>query len=99
MNIEKLQDGGALTLVLDGKLDTKTAPLLEAVLLPAFGEAKKIVLDFTKVPYVSSAGLRVLLLGQKQSVGKDVSMTITGVAPSIMEIFELIGFADVLNIG
>ena len=99
MNIEKLQEGEVLTLVLDGKLDTQTAPQLEAVLLPALDEAKKTVLDFTKVSYVSSAGLRVLLQGQKKSVRGNVSMTITGVAPSIMEIFELVGFADVLNIG
>ena len=98
MNIDKLQENGTLTFALDGKLDTKTAPQLEAVLLPAIDEAKKVVLDFTKLEYVSSAGLRVLLMGQKQSSAKGITMTIKGVSSQIMEIFEMIGFANVLNI-
>ena len=98
MNINKLQENGTLTFALDGKLDTKTAPQLQEVLMPAIDEAKKVVLDFTNLAYVSSAGLRVLLIGQKQAKAKDVTMTIKGVSSQIMEIFELIGFSNVLNI-
>ena len=98
MNINKLQENGTLTFALEGKLDTKTAPQLQEMLLPAIEESKKVVLDFTNLSYVASAGLRVLLMGQKQAKAKGITMTITGVSPQIMEIFELIGFANVLNI-
>ena len=67
MNITRTPDGGALVFELEGRLDTTTAPELQAVLIPAFGESKAITLDFSGIVYVSSAGLRVLLMAEKEA--------------------------------
>ena len=98
MTINKTQENGKLTFALGGRLDTTTAPQLDAALLPAFDEAKEIILDFTGLAYVSSAGLRVLLMGQKEAKKKSASMILTGVSEEIMEVFEMTGFADMLTI-
>ncbi len=98
MNISRVQEEGKLSLALEGRLDTTTAPQLQDVLLPAFDEAKEIALDFRKLAYVSSAGLRVLLMGQKESKRKGGAMTLTGVSEDVMEVFEMTGFADILTI-
>ena len=98
MTIDKSLENGMLTLALDGKLDTITAPQLQEVLLPAFDEAKEIRLDFSKLVYVSSAGLRVLLLGEKTAKAKGAPMTLTGVSEEVMEVFEITGFTDILYI-
>ena len=98
MIINKALADGELTFVLEGKLDTTTSPQLQDVLLPAFDEAGHIRLDFTKVAYVSSAGLRVLLMGQKTAKAKGASMTLSGISAEIMEIFEMTGFTGMLTI-
>ena len=98
MTIDKKQENKKLTLVLEGRLDTTTAPQLQDVLIPAFDETEDIALDFTKLAYVSSAGLRVLLMGQKTAKAKGASMTLSGVSAEIMEVFEMTGFADILQI-
>ncbi len=98
MTIDKKLENGKLTLALDGRLDTTTAPQLQEVLIPAFVESNDITLDFTKLAYVSSAGLRVLLMGQKEAKKRDSSMTLTGVSEEIMEVLEMTGFADMLTI-
>ena len=98
MTINKTQDGDKLTIALEGKLDTTTAPQLQDILIPAFDEAKDIILDFSALAYVSSAGLRVLLMGEKTAKAKGGSLTLTGVSPEIMEVFEMTHFADILNI-
>ncbi len=98
MTINKTQENDKLTLALEGRLDTTTAPQLQDVLIPAFDEAKEITLDFSALAYVSSAGLRVLLMGQKEAKKKGGSMTICGVSEEIMEVFEMTGFADMLTI-
>ena len=98
MTINKTQENGTLILGLEGRLDTTTAPQLQDVLIPAFDEAHDIKLDFAKLAYVSSAGLRVLLMGQKTAKAKGASMTLTGVSEEIMEVFEMTGFADMLTI-
>ncbi len=97
LNIEKTLNENAAVLTLEGRLDTITAPDLEEAigeLLPQLGE---LTLDFTKLEYISSAGLRVLLSAQKRIQGKG-SMRLIGVSSSIMEIFEVTGFADFLTI-
>ena len=99
MTIAKTQDNGKLTLALEGRLDTATAPQLQDVLIPAFDEVKEITLNFSELAYVSSAGLRVLLMGQKTAKEKDATMTLTNVSPEIQEIFEMTGFSDVLQLG
>ena len=98
MNIIKTQENGKLTIALEGRLDTTTAPQLESVIAPAFDEAGEITLDFTKLEYVSSAGLRVLLIGQKTAKAKGKSMTVSNVSEDIMEVLEMTGFTDMLTI-
>lgn len=87
-----------LTLVFEGRLDTTTASRFQSELLPAFDEAKEIKLDFAKVEYVSSAGLRVLLMGEKAARSRGAAMSLCGVSPEIMEVFQMTGFADFLTI-
>ena len=70
MTINKQQNGAALTLALEGRLDTTTAPQLEAELKASLNGAESLILDFSKLDYISSAGLRVLLSAHKQMAGK-----------------------------
>jgi len=98
MNINKTQDGEKTTLVLSGRLDTTTAPKLQESLIPEFDTANQVELDFTDLIYVSSAGLRVLLMGEKTAKAKGASMTLVGVSEEVMEVFEMTGFADMLTI-
>ena len=98
MTINKTLENGKLTLTLEGRLDTTTAPKLQEALIPAFDEAKEIALDFAGLAYVSSAGLRVLMTGQKTAKAKGASMTIRNVSQEIMEVFDMTGFADILTI-
>ena len=98
MEIKKIQDGIKVVLSLSGRLDTTHAPQLQGVLIPVFDEAQVVELDFTELEYVSSAGLRVLLLGEKTAKMKDVSMTLVNVSEDIMEVFEMVGFLDILKI-
>ena len=97
LNITKTMDGSALTMVLEGRLDTTTAPQLESELKAALDQTDTLVLDFEKLEYISSAGLRVLLSAQKV-MAKKGGMTIRHVNDVIMEIFEVTGFIDILNI-
>ena len=98
MTIDKNQTGEKTVLSLSGRLDTTTAPQLQETLIPAFDGAKEVELDFAGLTYVSSAGLRVLLMGQKTAKAKGGSMTLTHVSGEIMEVFEMTGFADMLTI-
>ncbi len=98
MTINKAQENGKLILRPEGRMDTTTAPELQNVLIPAFDEAKEVALDFSQLAYVSSAGLRVLLMGQKTAKSKGASMTLTNVAPEIMEVLEMTGFTGILTI-
>lgn len=97
LNINKIANGDALTVALEGRLDTTTAPQLEGELKSALNGVKSLVLDLEKLDYISSAGLRVLLSAQKV-MNKQGEMKITGVNDVIMEIFEVTGFSDILNI-
>ena len=98
MTIDKTLKDGKLTLAVEGRLDTITAPRLQDVLIPSINEAIQIELDFTKLFYMSSAGLRVLLVGQKVAASKGVSFSICGVSEEVMEVLEITGFVDILNI-
>lgn len=96
MNIEKSM-GESLILALSGRLDTTTAQQLQDALIPAFAESKKVVLDFGGIEYVSSAGLRVLLLGAKTAKAAGASQQLTNVSSEVREVFELTGFDTVLD--
>lgn len=97
MTIDKNRAGDTLTLALTGRLDTTTAPQLEAVVKADLDGVKTLKYDFAGLEYISSAGLRVLLFSQKQ-MNQQGTMTITNVNESIMEVFEITGFSDILVI-
>lgn len=97
MEIIKSQEGTTLTLALKGRLDTTTAPSLEAAVKADLDTVGALKFDFKELEYISSAGLRVLLSAQKLMRGKG-SMTITNVCDEIMEVFEITGFTDILTI-
>ena len=97
LNINKTMENQSAIISLEGRLDTVTAPELEKelqALLPGLTELK---LDFKKLDYISSAGLRVLLSAQKV-MNKQGEMTLTNVSEAVMEIFEVTGFTDILTI-
>ena len=97
MPIEKKVNGTALEIALEGRLDTMTAPELEKELNASLGSADSLTLDFSKLEYISSAGLRVLLSAHKVMSGKG-GMKVTNVNEIVQEVFEVTGFADILNI-
>ena len=97
MTIEKKINGEALTLIVSGRLDTQTAPELEAKLDSVLTGLKELTFDMTNLEYVSSAGLRVILKAQK-AMNAQGSMKLTGVNDSIMEVFDITGFLDILTI-
>lgn len=97
MTIEKKLNGEELTIELTGRLDTTTAPGLEAELKRSVGGVTKLVFDFAELEYLSSAGLRVLLAAQKV-MNKQGKMIIRNVNETIADIFEVTGFSDILTI-
>ena len=97
MLINKEVNGDSLTIALDGRLDTTTAPQLEAEITSSLDGVKNFVIDMEKLVYVSSAGLRVLLKAQK-IMNKQGSMVIKNVSSEIKEIFEVTGFDELLTI-
>jgi len=97
MNIQKNLDGTTLTLTLEGRLDTATSPQLETELKRSIDGVSRLVLDFGGVEYISSAGLRVLLSAQKV-MNRQGEMIVRNAGESIMEVFEITGFTDILTI-
>ena len=97
MNIIKNKDGSRLTLALEGRLDTTTAPQLEAELKASMDGVTELDMDFEKLEYLSSAGLRVLLAAQKV-MNRQGKMTIYHVNETIHEVYEVTGFIDILTI-
>lgn len=97
LNINKKLDDKTLTVALEGRLDTTTAPQLEAELKNDLPGVTSLVMDFEKLEYISSAGLRVLLSAQK-IMNKQGEMKLIHVNDVINEIFEVTGFSDILNI-
>ena len=97
MTIEKKINQEAVTLVVSGRLDTQTAPELEKELDCVLADIKELTFDFANLEYVSSAGLRVILKAQK-AMNAQGSMKLTGVNDSIMEVFDITGFLDILTI-
>ena len=97
MTIEKKVNGNALEIALEGRLDTMTAPELEAELNGSLAGADSLTLDFSKLEYISSAGLRVLLSAHKTMSAKG-GMKVTHVNEIVQEVFEVTGFADILTV-
>lgn len=96
MTIQKTTAGTARTLILTGRLDTTTAPLLEAE-VAALAGITDLTLDLAGLEYLSSAGLRVLLLAQKR-MNEQGGMVLRHVSETVMEVLELTGFADILTV-
>lgn len=97
MTIEKKLNGSELTIAPIGRLDTTTAPQLEAELKASLSGVESLVLDFADLAYLSSAGLRVLL-GAQKTMNKQGKMTLRNVNETINEIFDVTGFSDILTI-
>ena len=97
MTIEKKINNDVATLIVSGRLDTQTAPEFEAELDAVLSGLKELTFDMTNLEYVSSAGLRVILKAQK-AMNAQGSMKLTGVNDSIMEVFDITGFLDILTI-
>lgn len=97
MNINKTVTDNVVTLEIEGRIDTVTSPSLATEIDALDETVKKLVLDFEKVEYISSAGLRVVLAAQKK-MNKQGAMLVKNVCDSVMEVFEITGFSDILVI-
>ena len=95
MNIIKNVNGEILTVAINGRLDTSSAPDFDTFMNENLTNVSKLILDFKELEYISSAGLRVLLAVQKKMKGE---MKLTNVCELVMEVFEMTGFADILVI-
>ena len=97
MTINKSLNGTHLNVALEGRLDTVTAPDLEKVLKDSLEGVDTLTMDFSKLDYISSAGLRVLLSVHK-TMSKRGGMKVTNVNEIVQDVFEVTGFSDILNI-
>ena len=97
MTIEINKIAQDTTLTVAGRLDTTTAPTLDKTISENIEDTKNLILDFSGIEYISSAGLRVILNAQKK-MQKTGAMVVKNVREEVMEIFEMTGFADILTI-
>lgn len=98
MNVVATDCENYIRLLVEGRVDTNTSPQLQQAILNAFQKRKDVVVDFLNVPYISSAGLRALLIGQKTAASKGGSMKLTNVSEVVMNILEMSGFSKILKI-
>ncbi len=98
MNIIVTDCESYVRVIVEGRVDTNTSPQLQQAILNAFQKSKDVVVDFLNVPYISSAGLRALLIGQKTATSKGGSMKMTNVSSAVMEILNMTGFSKILKI-
>ena len=96
MEIKTTTEGTRLTIAVSGRVDTVTAPELAAAL--KFGDATCVVIDLANVPYMSSAGLRLLLAAHKTMSAKGGELQIANVQAAVREVFDITGFSDILNL-
>ena len=97
LNIKMDKNGDQMTVSLEGRLDTTTAPDLEKQLKSELGSTKELIFDFEKLDYISSAGLRVLLSTQKV-MNKQGKMVVKNSNDDVRDVFEVTGFIDILNV-
>ena len=97
MTIDKKADGNKLELKVSGRLDTMTAPELENVIKNSLDGVEELVLDFEKLEYISSAGLRVVL-GARKAMGESGSFAVKNLCSDVREIFDITGFSDIITI-
>lgn len=98
LNIAKKQEGTALTVILEGRLDTNTAPEFQAEVEPMLGGINELTLDCKALDYISSAGLRVLLTFEQELEGQGKTMQLCHVNDIIRDVFDVTGFLEILNI-
>ncbi len=98
MNITSERNGTAMTIAPEGRLDTMTAPELEKEIAGLPEDISELTMDFSKLEYISSAGLRVLLTAHKRMAAKAGSMKVTHVNEMIQEILDVTGFSDILTV-
>jgi anti-anti-sigma factor len=98
MEITKTVNGEVVILSLKGRLDTTTAPDLQDAVVPEINSGKNVRLDFAQLAYVSSAGLRVLLVAEKTANRENVWLTLVNVSADVKEVFDMTGFSEFLNI-
>lgn len=98
MNIDIQRDGTTLTAVPEGRIDTLSAPDFLEQMEPELGDVKDLFIDFSKVSYVSSAGLRVLLALAQTMEGRDGTIKAVNVSDFIHKAFALTGFLEILNV-
>lgn len=97
MTINKAMNGTELTVSLAGRLDTSTAPQLEAELKTNLSDLESLILDLADLEYLSSAGLRVILFAQK-TMNKQGKMIVKNANETILDIFDMTGFSDILTL-
>lgn len=97
MQIDQLKEGSTLTMKVSGRLDTMTAPQLESKITGHLDGITEFIMDFTDLEYISSAGLRVLLVTSKMMKGKG-RFVIRNINETVREIFEVTGFLDILTV-
>ena len=97
MNIVTADCGDYTRLMVEGRVDTNTAPQLQQAILSAFQKKDDVVVDFLNVPIISSAGLRALLIGQKTADSKGGSMKVANVGEMVRNVFEMTGFCNILT--
>ncbi|MEJ8571562.1 STAS domain-containing protein [Microbaculum marinum] len=98
MDIREEQLDGVSIVVPVGRIDINTAPEAEAAIMPKFDEARGVVVDFAELTYISSAGLRILLKAAKRSKASGVPLAFSNMAPPVLEVFEVSGFARLFSI-
>ena len=96
MNIKKKKSGSTLTVIISGRIDTTTAPEVDSSINASLDGVQSLILDFTGVNYVSSAGLRVLLALQQKMMSRD-GMKLVGVNDDVNDVFEVTGFDEILT--
>ena len=98
MTISSIQEGSCLTLMVEGSINSQTSPEFEKAVNASLENADRLILDFSEVNYISSAGLRVIISAHRWMEGKGGSMVIRGVSKSVLETFELTGFDSFLTL-
>lgn len=98
LNVYKHINDGVLSILLEGRLDTTTSPILEKELNASLADVSELVLDLEQLTYISSSGLRILLYAQKTMTARDGKLTVKNVCDNIMDVLEVTGFADILTI-
>ncbi len=97
MKVDIIANGKALTIKIEGRIDTATAPELEQVINTGLDDVNDLTFDFSEVDYISSAGLRVLLIAIKK-MNAQGTMKVSGAGELVKEVFEVTGFADMLTL-